>query len=525
MAYVNSSHIKIYPSAYRGPFDPESYLNTEYNITHTKALSSVINSFAFEKSETEGASIVDYVYMYIKGYYFKCSKINILNKFDTLDTSKPIWAQIRINTESITTAGSGVTYTNAKLANLANSAITTLDSTDETPVFQGIAFTNAEDEPEEGYTLKLLEYNSSSSSWKVPSASKTKLDTSEILDDDNEHSIKEYFSSHTVDADLILTRSITSDETSSVLDINGSDLTLEGDISLPANSDVDGTFVYGQERNTSGGETEITPLLITLGTGSLAIPRRDANGDFNAETATLATSATNVAGGSEYAIPYQTAVGTTSFITKNEGSDKMFLSQTDGDTPMFSVISLNDLPTITNAKLANSSITLWGKSISLGGEISNIGRLDNLKTKDFKAFAGAEDDDADANCVAIEWSGGSPALKVKGGIISCTGNIVSTGGAVQGVTVRTTSDARLKENVVSYTSDKSILDLDVKKFDFINGVKNQIGCLAQDLKEICPEIVSEDENGYLSIQESKIVYLLLNEVKKLKEELEKINKK
>lgn len=85
-----------------------------------------------------------------------------------------------------------------------------------------------------------------------------------------------------------------------------------------------------------------------------------------------------------------------------------------------------------------------------------------------------------------------------------------------------TSDKRLKENERLYKSDKSILDLPIYKYDYINGSKNQIGCMAQDLKEICPEIVEEDEKGYLHIQESKIVYLLIEEIKKLKEEIKNL---
>lgn len=82
-----------------------------------------------------------------------------------------------------------------------------------------------------------------------------------------------------------------------------------------------------------------------------------------------------------------------------------------------------------------------------------------------------------------------------------------------------TSDARLKENFEEYHSSKSILDLPVYKFDFINGPKNQLGCKAQDLQEICPEIVHENDNGYLAIQESKLVYLLLQELTELKSEV------
>jgi hypothetical protein len=95
-------------------------------------------------------------------------------------------------------------------------------------------------------------------------------------------------------------------------------------------------------------------------------------------------------------------------------------------------------------------------------------------------------------------------------------------GALTATSYNATSDSRLKENISDYRCDKSILDLPVKKFDFIDGPKNQIGCIAQDLQEICPEIVHENSDGYLSIQESKIVYLLLQEVKKLRAEVDEL---
>lgn len=87
-----------------------------------------------------------------------------------------------------------------------------------------------------------------------------------------------------------------------------------------------------------------------------------------------------------------------------------------------------------------------------------------------------------------------------------------------------TSDKRLKENITPYNCEKSILDLPVYKYNFINGEnkKEHIGCLAQDLQEICPEIVNEGKDGYLAIEESKIVYLLLEEVKKLREEIKEL---
>ena len=99
---------------------------------------------------------------------------------------------------------------------------------------------------------------------------------------------------------------------------------------------------------------------------------------------------------------------------------------------------------------------------------------------------------------------------------------ITSGAQIQASTFYATSDARLKENFKEYTSDISILDLPVYTFDFIDGAKNQLGCKAQDLQKICPEIVVENENGYLSIQESKIVYLLIEEIKQLKDEISKL---
>lgn len=89
-----------------------------------------------------------------------------------------------------------------------------------------------------------------------------------------------------------------------------------------------------------------------------------------------------------------------------------------------------------------------------------------------------------------------------------------------------TSDKRLKENIKQFEYKKSILDLPIYTFNFkADKEKNlHVGCLAQDLQEICPEIVHENENGYLSIEETKLVYLLLEEVKKLKAEIDKLRR-
>ena len=82
-----------------------------------------------------------------------------------------------------------------------------------------------------------------------------------------------------------------------------------------------------------------------------------------------------------------------------------------------------------------------------------------------------------------------------------------------------------KENIVDYSPKKSILDLPVKEFNFIGQSEKQIGCIAQDLQQLFPELVKEDAEGYLAIQENKLIYLLLTEVKKLQSEVETLKLK
>lgn len=90
--------------------------------------------------------------------------------------------------------------------------------------------------------------------------------------------------------------------------------------------------------------------------------------------------------------------------------------------------------------------------------------------------------------------------------------------------INTPSDIRLKENIVDYKNTNSILDLNVKQFNYINNPKTQIGFIAQDVQKLFPELVEADSNGFLGIKETKLVYLLLDEVKKLRKEIDELKK-
>ncbi|MFH1745187.1 MAG: tail fiber domain-containing protein [bacterium] len=92
------------------------------------------------------------------------------------------------------------------------------------------------------------------------------------------------------------------------------------------------------------------------------------------------------------------------------------------------------------------------------------------------------------------------------------------------------SDARFKKNIRT-------LDMAMEKVDKLNGVFFEwnkenfpdmnfkegvdIGLIAQDVAAVIPEVVSEDPQGYLGISYERLVPLLINAIKELKQEKDK----
>ena len=118
------------------------------------------------------------------------------------------------------------------------------------------------------------------------------------------------------------------------------------------------------------------------------------------------------------------------------------------------------------------------------------------------------------------------AVKINDSTVTGLTTLTATG-TINAQVFNSTSDIRKKTNIEDYRSEKSILDLPIKSFEYKDDINHNryIGCIAQDLQQICPELVSSDDSGFLHIQESKLIYLLLQEVKELKEKVEKLERR
>ena len=81
------------------------------------------------------------------------------------------------------------------------------------------------------------------------------------------------------------------------------------------------------------------------------------------------------------------------------------------------------------------------------------------------------------------------------------------------------SDARLKSNIVSLGSTLAkLLQIDGKSYEMKG--KQKIGVLAQEIKEVFPELVSEDDNEMLAVNYQGLVPVLINALKEQQSEIE-----
>ena len=113
--------------------------------------------------------------------------------------------------------------------------------------------------------------------------------------------------------------------------------------------------------------------------------------------------------------------------------------------------------------------------------------------------------------------------------VSASGDVVADGDVV----AYNSSDERLKDNiqVIKGSLDK-IGDIRGVEFDWNDKSPgwaqergHDVGVVAQEVQKVLPEIVTERKNGYLGVDYKRIVPLLIESIKELKEEVEELKKK
>lgn len=87
------------------------------------------------------------------------------------------------------------------------------------------------------------------------------------------------------------------------------------------------------------------------------------------------------------------------------------------------------------------------------------------------------------------------------------------------------SDSRLKNNIKTIENALgTISTLRGVSFDWKDNGGKSFGLIAQEVKEVIPDVVTEDDNGYLGIKYTNIIGILVEAIKELKSEFEEYKK-
>lgn len=185
--------------------------------------------------------------------------------------------------------------------------------------------------------------------------------------------------------------------------------------------------------------------------------------------------------------------------------------------------------------LAGAAITTGSTNIAIGKE-----NLQSLTTGSYNVHVGfATTAGAAGRNFAIVISSDDDGSTDKG---DSTGFInANAGGVYQGnnsSSWSTTSDFRLKKNIVDNNEGlEKIAAIRVRNFEYrlpeevdpalkpSDAIKRpgvQLGVIAQELQQVCPDCVKEESTGVLSVDSDNVFWHMVNAIKQLKSELDSV---
>lgn len=319
-------------------------------------------------------------------------------------------------------------------------------------------------------------------------------------------------------------------------------------------------------------------------TGAASIVARDSSGNFAANQITAAQFVGPLYLGTADTVVFEgsadNAFETTLTVTNPTADRTITLPDLSGTVVVSGAggAITNDMlaGSITNAKLVNSSITLDGNTVALGGSLTigaGLKSADNIWTgiQTFRDNKFVITDDSDntkvlnlqlsniatgtTRTLTIPNDSGTIAL---GQPVLTTSNVVfanaqNTSLGVGTPASGTAGEIRATGNVFAYyTSDRNLkenittIQGALQKIDQIRGVifdwkdeeiekrggedgyfirKNDIGVIAQEVEEVLPQIVGTNTDGYKAVKYELIVPLLIQAIKELKTELDALKTK
>jgi len=201
------------------------------------------------------------------------------------------------------------------------------------------------------------------------------------------------------------------------------------------------------------------------------------------------------------------------------------------ETVNFSNVNTSNNLTAVNANF--STLIVNGNSITSSGATS----LASLSDVSLSSLLNGQS--LLYNSTSSKWVNGTPAGFSSASFATTGSNIfignqIITGSitATSDITAFSTSDKQLKDNITLIPNSlEKITKIGGYTFDWNNKQNiyevgsHDIGVIAQELEEILPETVITRDNGYKAVRYEKIVPLLIEAIKELKNEVDELKSK
>lgn len=171
----------------------------------------------------------------------------------------------------------------------------------------------------------------------------------------------------------------------------------------------------------------------------------------------------------------------------------------------------NDAITFDN----DGNVVITGTLTASGGGISEVVNGDLTVTGGISTYYINNTANISTNSISVSDQISAQYL----GCLSINTNNILVSGDVTAVNFNSTSDARLKSDVQEIDGISLVHKLRPVAFKWQNG-EQSYGVMAQEIREVFPSLVSEDKDGYLSVNYIPMIAMLVDAVQKLSADVE-----